>query len=146
MFSRKGGLITSFFYVQNLNFVRYISMIHLTTAATKQTINIIPRNYASTVNVVVRDDSTNTSTTYSTIATTTDKNYLQVGITFSPVLVEGRFYDVNVKEGTSVIYKDTIFCTDQTINQTNNDYYSVNEGAYTVPTGADAYDNDYIII
>tara|TARA_R100001460_G_scaffold38018_4_gene72472 strand:+ start:22 stop:387 length:366 start_codon:yes stop_codon:yes gene_type:complete len=121
-------------------------MIHLTTAATKQTINIIPRNYASTVNVVVRDDSTNTSTTYSTISTTTDKNYLQVGITFSPVLVEGRFYDVNVKEGTSVIYKDTIFCTDQTINQTNNDYYSVNEGAYTVPTGTDAYDNDYIII
>ena len=121
-------------------------MIHLTTAATKQTINIIPRNYASTVNVVVRDDSTNTSTTYSTIATTTDKNYLQVGITFSPVLVEGRFYDVNVKEVTSVIYKDTIFCTDQTINQANNDYYSVNEGAYTVPTGADAYDNDYIII
>ena len=146
MFSKKGGLITTFFYVKNLNIVRYISMIHLTTTASAQTINIIPRNYGSTVSMIVRDDSTNTSTTYAGITTTTDKNYLVISKALSPVLVEGRFYDLTVKEGSSVIYKDKIFCTDQTINQTNNDYYKVNEGAYTVPTGTDAYDNDYIII
>ena len=121
-------------------------MIHLTTTALSQTMKIIPRSYGGTVSMVVRDDSTNTATTYAGITTTTDKNYLVISKALSPVLVEGRFYDLTVKEGTSVIYKDKIFCTDQTINQTNNDYYSVNDGSYIVPTGADAYDNDYIII
>ena len=121
-------------------------MIHLTTTASAQTMKIIPRSYGGTVSMIVRDDSTNTSTTYSSITTTTDKNYLVISKALSPVLVEGRFYDLTVKEGARVIYKDKIFCPDQTINQSNNDYYSVNEGAYTVPTGTDAYDNDYIII
>jgi len=121
-------------------------MIHLTTSASAQTMKIIPRSYAGTVSMILRDDSTNASTTYSSISTTTDKNYLVISKALSPVLVEGRFYDLTVKQGSSVIYKDKIFCTDQTINQSNNDYYSVNDGAYTVPTGTDAYDNDYIII
>ena len=118
-------------------------MIHLTTSASSQTLKIIPRSYASTVSMILRDDSTNNETTYSSISTTTDKNYLVISKALSPVLVEGRFYDLTVKEGTSIIYKDKIFCTDQTIDQSNNDYYSVNEGEYTTEN---SYDNDYIII
>jgi len=121
-------------------------MIHLTTTASAQTLKIIPRSYASTISMILRDDSTNTSTTYGSISTSTDKNYLVISQALSPVLVEGRFYDMTVKEGTSVIYKDKIFCTNQTINQANNSYYTVNSGEYTTPTGNDQYDNDYIII
>jgi len=116
-------------------------MKHLTTSASAQTLKIIPRSYASTVSMILRDDSTNTSTTYGSISTSTDKNYLVITKALSPVLVEGRFYDMTVKEGSSVIYKDKIFCTNQTISS-----YSVNSGEYTVPTGNDQYDNDYIII
>ena len=116
-------------------------MIHLTTSASTQTLKIIPRSYASTVSMILRDDSTNTSTTYGSISTSTDKNYLVISQALNPVLVEGRFYDMTVKEGSSVIYKDKIFCTNQTISS-----YSVNSGEYTVPTGNDKYDNDYIII
>jgi len=130
-----------FFYTQNLKIVRYISMKHLTTSASAQTLKIIPRSYASTVSMILRDDSTNTSTTYSSISTSTDKNYLVISQALSPVLVEGRFYDMTVKEGSNIIYKDKIFCTNQTISS-----YSVNSGEYTVPTGNDQYDNDYIII
>ena len=132
-----------FFYTQNIKFVRYISMIHLSTSASSQTLKIIPRSYASTINMILRDDSTNTSTTYSSISTSTDKNYLVIAQALSPILVEGRFYDMTVKEGTDIIYKDKIFCTDQTVDQENNDYYSVNSGEYTTE---DSYDNDYIII
>jgi len=132
-----------FFYTQNLKFVRYISMIHLSTSASSQTLKIIPRSYASTINMILRDDSTNTSTTYSSISTSTDKNYLVIAQALSPILVEGRFYDMTVKEGADIIYKDKIFCTDQTVDQENNDYYSVNSGEYTTE---DSYDNDYIII
>ena len=120
-------------------------MIHLTTSASAQTLKVIPRRYASSVSMILRDDSTNTSTTY-TVSTTTDKNYLVVSKALSPVLVEGRFYDLTLKEGANVIYKDKIFCTNQTVNQANNDYYTVNSGEYTTPTGDDKYDNDYIII
>lgn len=120
-------------------------MIHLTTSASAQTLKVIPRSYASSVSMILRDDSTNTSTTY-TVSTTTDKNYLVVSKALSPVLVEGRFYDLTLKEGANVIYKDKIFCTNQTVNQANNDYYTVNSGEYTTPTGDDKYDNDYIII
>ena len=116
-------------------------MIHLTTSASAQTLKIIPRSYASSVSMILRDDSTNTSTTYSSISTSTDKNYLVVSQALSPVLVEGRFYDLTIKEGSNVIYKDKVFCTDQTISS-----YSVNSGEYTVPTGNDVFDNDYIVI
>ena len=91
--------------------------------------------------MILRDDSTNTSTTYTSISTSTDKNYLVISQAFNPVLVEGRFYDLTVKEGSNIIYKDKIFCTDQTISD-----YSVNSGEYTIPTGDDKFDNDYIII
>ena len=116
-------------------------MIHLTTSASAQTLKVIPRSYASSVNMILRDDSTNTSTTYSSISTSTDKNYLVLSQALNPILVEGRFYDLTIKEGSNVIYKDKIFCTDQTISS-----YSVNDGEYTIPTGNDVHDNDYIVI
>ena len=116
-------------------------MIHLTTSASAQTLKIIPRSYASCVSMILRDDSTNTSTTYSSISTSTDKNYLVVSQALNPVLVEGRFYDLTIKEGSNVIYKDKVFCTDQTISS-----YTVNSSEYTVPTGNDVFDNDYIVI
>ena len=121
-------------------------MIHLTPTASAQTIKVIPRNYASSVTMILRDDSTNTSTTYSSVSASTDKNYLVISKALSPVLVDGRFYDLTIKEGLSVIYKDKIFCADQLINQANNDYYTVNSGEYTIPTGDDKHDNDYIIV
>ena len=115
-------------------------MIHLTTSASNQTLKVIPRSYASSVSMILRDDSTNTSTTYS-VSTTTDKNYLVLSQALDPVLVEGRFYDLTIKEGSDVIYKDKVFCTDQAVAS-----YSVNNNEYTIPTGDDVHDNDYIVI
>ena len=115
-------------------------MIKLTTSTDAQTIKVIPRSYATSVSMVFRDDSTNTSVSYSTSATT-DKNNLVISESLS--LTEGRFYDLTIKEGTSVIYKDKVFCTDQTVDQDTNNYYSVNQGEYTTET---TYDNDYIIL
>ena len=115
-------------------------MIKLTTSTDAQTIKVIPRSYATNVSMVFRDDSTNTSVTYTSSATTT-KNHLVISQALA--LKEGRFYDLTIKEGTSVIYKDKVFCTDQTVDQDTNNYYSVNDGEYTIDT---SYDNDYIIL
>jgi len=135
-----GGVKAPFFITQNSESIRYIGMIHLTTSTDAQTIKIIPRSYASNVSMILRDDSTNADVTYS-VSTTTDKNYLVLSQALS--LTEGRFYDLTIKEGTSVIYKDKVFCTDQTVDQDTNNYYSVNDGEYVSDT---SYDNDYIIL
>ena len=51
--------------------------------------------------------------------------------------------DYENKDGDKIIYKDKIFCTDQTINQANNNYYTVNSGVYTTEN---SFDDDYITI
>ena len=116
-------------------------MIHLTTSTDAQTVKVIPRSYATNVSVILRDDSTNAEVTYTATATT-DKDYLVITQIFG-LIKEGRFYDLTIKEGSSVIYKDKVFCTNQTIDQDTNNYYSVNNGEYTSDT---SYDNDYIIL
>ena len=96
----------------------------LITTSGNKTFKIIPRQYiegAITVNLT--SESTSTLVSVSPTATT-DKNYMSFDAVFG-TLTEGDFYILEVKNGTSVIYKDKVFCTDQTINQTNNDYYSI---------------------
>tara|TARA_R110000772_G_scaffold141808_1_gene251525 strand:+ start:185 stop:538 length:354 start_codon:yes stop_codon:yes gene_type:complete len=114
----------------------------------------------------VRDDSTNVTKVYEITTATTSGNYLVFTNTFDPVLVKNHFYDLrlyldynfwntnfNLWEAeitkwnesntfVSEIFSDRIFCTDQTIDQTNNEYYKLNEGQYTTNN---SYNNDYIV-
>ena len=132
-----------FFFMQKLNNLRYISMKILTTSSSAQTIKVIPREYITSGTLTIRDDTSNTSKNYSITASTVDDD-LVFNVTFSPVLAEGLYYDMTLKNSSSkIIYKDKIFCTDQTINQTNNNYYTVNSGVYTTEN---SYDDDYITV
>ena len=111
----------------------------LTTSTDTQTIKVIPRYYVGTVTLKLRDDSTNEVTTAS-VNTVTDKDYLSISYAFN--LKEGRYYDLTLLNGSKVVYLDKIFCTDQTINQDTNDYYSVNKDEYVSKSG----NNDYIVL
>lgn len=116
----------------------------LTTSGSAQTFKVIPREYVTTATAVLTDDSTNTVKTYSSINCTTSNNHLSVPITFSPVLVEGRYYDLVLKNTSNkIIYLDKIFCTDQGVNQESNEEYTINKNEYTSDT---SFDNDFIII
>ena len=143
-------------------------MIILKTLATAQQLSVIPRDYVSTFTMDVRDDSTNVTVGYAITNASISGNYLNFNNTFNPILVENHFYDLylyidynywnsnnsfwnlydvfwqndsNYKED---IYRDRIFCTDQDIDQLNdNDYYQLNKGQYTT---YDGYDNTYIVI
>lgn len=139
----------------------------LTTSATAQTLTFIPREYPSSVKMTIRDNSTNTTTTVDNLTLTKTNDKASISTTFT--LIEGRFYDLNIIKGLGAnwdnlstqwqlatdnwenvvsseinIYKDKIFCTDQTINQAENDYYTINSGEYTQSTSYP--DDDYIII
>jgi|TARA_R100001460_G_scaffold3116_3_gene9487 hypothetical protein len=139
----------------------------LTTSTSAQTITFAPRTYPSTVIVSIRDTSTNTTTRTESVSLTRTNDKASISTTFN--LKEGRFYDLKILQGVGAlwntynviweaatnnwenivttekdIYLDKVFCTDQTINQIDNDYYTINSGEYTETTN---YPNDdYIII
>ena len=124
-------------------------MIVLTTSANAQIFNVIPRDYSlSDFTMTIRDDSTNVTVTYEITGATVEGNYVTFENIFSPILVENHFYDftlidTTIADDTQVIFKDRIFCTDQTINQVDGNYYNINEGQYT---SDESYNNEYIVV
>ena len=139
-------------------------MIILTTSAAAQTLSVIPRIYTSEFTVAIRDDSTNVKVFYEIQNAVTSGNYSSFTNIFNPVLVENHFYNLelyvdynfwntnyafwqldnfkwNENERTVLdIYNDKIFCTDQDINQLENDNYQLNKGEYVHYNG---FDNTY---
>ena len=108
-------------------------MIILQESVSDQTFKFIPRTLAAT-SMVIEDEAENTSVTIS-ITPTVSTYYLEV--TETVTLVEGRFYTLKVLNGTDVVYKDKIFCTNQDV-----DDYSINNGEYVQHTS----DDDFVII
>ena len=127
--------------MQKMNILRYISMKILSTSTSAQTLKVIPREYVSTATLVLRDDQTNEQTIFSDITLTQTGDYSVISQAFS--LKEGYYYDITISSTGNVIYKDKIFCTDQTVDQSQNSYYTINQNEYTTDT---SYDNDYIIL
>ncbi len=97
-------------------------MKHLLPTSSTQAIKIIPRVYSTSVSMDLRDDSTNTSVSITPTATKVG-NYIELSSVFD--LKEGRFYDLKVIQTSTqkIIYRDKIFCTVQSTNQSNNEHY-----------------------
>ena len=138
-------------------------MIVLTTTTAEQTFEIIPREYVTNAQICIRDESTNEEICVFTTGSFWNTNTLQwqlanydwedeagivitndlMYITLNLNLVESRFYDIKISNVSgTVIFRDKIFCTDQTIDQATNNYYDMNLGQYTINTSGN---NDYII-
>jgi|TARA_R110000803_G_scaffold29041_3_gene66586 hypothetical protein len=138
-------------------------MIVLTTSTADQTFSVIPREYVTDAEICIRDESTNEEICVLTTGSLWNTNTLdwqlanydwedEVGIvitndimyiTMNLDLLEGRFYDLKISNTSgTVIFRDKIFCTDQTIDQETNNYYDMNQGLYIENTSGN---NDYII-
>ena len=140
--------MSSFFlHLYKISFIfRYISMKVLTTSSSAQNIDVIPRTYASSYTLKLRDTSKNKEVFSSSVSASDNGNYKRLSATFSPVLKEGRYYDMSLISGSATVYKDKVFCTDQTINQANNNHYDINNGQFTFDETSGSHDNDYIIV
>ena len=138
-------------------------MIVFNTSAIAQTFKVIPRIYASEFTMSITDDSTNISVYYNITNASTNVNYLTFSQVFSPILVEGHFYDVrfytdynfwntnyqlwendnsfwNIDRTTdATIFRDQIFCTDQ-VDQMEDEYYDLNLDVYKT---FNSFDNTY---
>ena len=109
-------------------------MVILQQVGTEQSIRFIPRT-SSYDGLFITDDQTNTEVQV-TIASSIQGDYFDtINATFT--ILQNHFYNLEIRNGTTVVYKDRIFCTNQAV-----DSYSVNEGKYTsIPSN-----NEFIII
>jgi hypothetical protein len=125
-------------------------MIHLIPSVAEQTIQILPREYTTSIVLLLRDDSTNNETYLELPTTIVNGNYLDITEVFT--LSEGRFYDLSVYKvelgyvladltELDVIYKDKIFCTAQSVDQNTNTFYTPNKSEYIEQSA----NNDFII-
>jgi len=107
-------------------------MIILKEQSVPQDLKFIPRSYGADT-IVLRNETTNEEKTISA-SFALDKYYLTTTTTFD--LKENTFYNLTIKNGVEVVYKDRIFCTNQTIVS-----YSVNKDEYV----SNVTNNDFII-
>ena len=117
-------------------------MLILTESLSSQSFTVIPRSYTAT-STVITEEGADISATYASTFTRVDYNdvidatgtYLKIAGIIA--LEENKFYSIEVLNGVDVIYKDRIYCTNQTLP------YSINDGEYTI---APTTDNTFIII
>tara|TARA_E500000318_G_scaffold91265_1_gene89442 strand:- start:222 stop:563 length:342 start_codon:yes stop_codon:yes gene_type:complete len=102
-------------------------MIVLQESASAQNLDFIPRSFTSgnTYNVTIVNEQTNTEV-YNQDVTSITKNlyYNRLNAIFN--VKQDNFYMVTVKAGSDVVFKDKIFCTNQTISD-----FTVNDSQYT---------------
>lgn len=108
-------------------------MIILNVSASSQTISFIPRQ--DTYNVLeLTDEQTNTTATINIISSAQGEYYHTLSAIFS--LVENHFYTLTLKDGADIVFKDKVFCTNQSLVT-----FSVNNGQYV----SSSTTNDFII-
>jgi hypothetical protein len=108
-------------------------MIVLQETNDPQTFSFIPRS-DSYDGLFLTDDQTNVEEEV-TIDDNTIGDYINT-ITATFDLKEGHFYNLVLKDGADVVYKDKVFCTNQPIVS-----FSVNNGQYT----SNSTTNDFIV-
>jgi hypothetical protein len=96
-------------------------MIILKQQNTPQSLSFIPREYNATT-IVLRNETTGVETTI-TATFALSSYYLTTTTIFD--LKENTFYNLTIKNGSNIVYKDIVFCTNQA-----NDTYTVNQNQY----------------
>lgn len=114
-------------------------MTIIENSGSAQTISFIPRSWTDgdTYTVEIENETTNTQVYQDASATFTEVDYYnQYEATFTG-LTEDTMYNLVIKDGSDIIFKDKLFCTNQTIST-----YSVNNNEYTVQSE----DNEFIVL
>jgi len=108
-------------------------MIVLQETNDPQTFSFIPRSDSYDA-LFLTDDQTNVEIEV-TIDDSVVGDYINT-ITATFDLIEGHFYNLVLKDGADVVYKDKVFCTNQPVVS-----FSVNNGQYV----SNSTTNDFIV-
>lgn len=105
-------------------------MIILREQETAQTLNAII--YGSSADaIVIRDEETNIETEIECVFSI-DKYFVTTSVVLP--IKENKYYTLTIKDGTNVVYRDKIFCTNQT-----KETYSINKDQYVEHTTTNKY-------
>jgi len=129
--------VLPFFYCKQTTISILLNCMKILTT-TPSFIKFIPREAAETVTLTLTNKNTRTSETVS-VGVANSNGYMTIysGI---PTLVENTNYSMEVKNSSGdVIYRDTIFCT----NQTDFDKFDVHKDEYVTE---DTFDNEFIVL
>jgi hypothetical protein len=127
-----------FFYCKQITISVLLNCMKILTTASVQSIKFIPREAASSVTLTLTNKNTRTSTNVSVGVSNSDGYMTLSSAAFS--LVEGTNYSMEVaSQSGDVIYRDTIFCT----NQTDYDKFDVHKDEYVTE---DTFDNEFIVL
>jgi len=108
-------------------------MIVLQETNDPQTFSFIPRSDSYDA-LFLTDDQTNVEIEV-TIDDSVVGDYINT-ITATFDIIEGHFYNLVLKDGADVVYKDKVFCTNQPVVS-----FSVNNGQYV----SNSTTNDFIV-
>ena len=118
------------------------------TTTGNQDIKLIfrPRiNPQGQVRMEIRSRSSNKLELYTNVIPTENENYYNILITdvIKNDLVENNYFDLTVYDNNgTLLARETLFVTDQTIDQQDNDLYDPNKDKYKVVES----NNEYIIL
>ena len=107
-------------------------MIVLKEQNTAQSFNFIPRNDYDTLTIT--NETTNETQTITILTDVETKYYRTISAIFN--LKENNFYILELLNGSDVVYRTKVFCTNQNIVS-----FSVNNGNYT----SHSSNNEFII-
>jgi len=110
-------------------------MIVLQESASEQTLKFILREFTSgaTYNVTITNELTS-SEVYNQDVTSISSNLYFNEFTGTFSLKENNYYILTIKSGLEVIYRDKIYCTNQTVTD-----YTVNESGYITHSTTDEF-------
>ena len=127
-----------FFYCKQIAISVLLDCMKILTTASVQSIKFIPREAASSVTLTLTNKNTRTSTNVGVGVSNSDGYMTLSSAAFS--LIEGTNYSMEVaNQSGDVIYRDTIFCT----NQTDYDKFDVHKDEYVTE---DTFDNEFIVL
>lgn len=108
-------------------------MIILQEVGTVQSFSFIPRSDSYNT-LQITDEQTGVTSNVTITSSVIGQYYHTITATFS--LKENHYYTLTLKQNTDIVYKDKVFCTNQSIPT-----FSVNNGQYIVNTS----NNDFIL-
>lgn len=108
-------------------------MIILQEVGTAQSFSFIPRSDSYNT-LQITDEQTGVTSNVTITSSVVGQYYHTITATFS--LKENHYYTLTLKQNTDIVYKDKVFCTNQSIPT-----FSVNNGQYIVNTS----NNDFIL-
>jgi hypothetical protein len=124
----------AFLFATKLNESSYEDMIVLTTSNSAQTFYFVPRKTGYNTMQIIDEIENKTETVAITSSVAGDYTH---SITATFDLVEGRSYLLVLKNGSNIIYRDKIYCTDSPLTN-----FSVNYNQYT----SNVSNNEFIVI